>query len=167
MVTSLPHPRTNVLWGRAEGVVTAPLDDVLRLVEDYGRYYTFLPHFRTSRVLSRRGKVALVYMEALVALQTVTLWAQVRLNPAEGSGNTKVIEAKMIKGNMNILEARWEMTPVDTARTNVVFQLLIDAKVPLPASILSHENAKASRKTISALRRSLAAQLPGKPAQPR
>jgi ribosome-associated toxin RatA of RatAB toxin-antitoxin module len=54
------------------------------------------------------------------------------------------------------LEARWELTPIDTARTEVAFQLLIEPKVPLPSAVLSYENEKASRKTLKALRRALA-----------
>jgi len=158
VVTSPSHPGTEVLWGRAEGRVAAALQDVVRVVEDYGKYYTFLPHFRTSRVLSQRGNAAIVYMEAMVAMETIKLWAEVKLGPAAGSGETRVIQARMTKGNMKILEARWELTPIDAANTNVVFQLLIEPNVPLPSSVLSKENAKASRKTIGALRKNLAAQ---------
>ncbi len=156
-VSSLPHSGTDVQWGRAVGVVAAPLVDVERTVEDYGQYHTFLPHFRTSRVLSQRGKTALVYMEATVALDTIKLWAQMKMGPAPSQGTTRVIEARMVKGNMKILEARWELTPLDAQRTSVAFQLLVDPNAPLPARLLSNENAKASRKTISALRRNLAA----------
>jgi len=156
-VTALPHAGTKVQWGRAVGVVAAPLADVVRTVEDYSQYYTFLPHFRTSRVLSQRGNVALVYMEATVALDTIKLWAQMKMGPAPSQGTTQVIEAKMVKGNMKILEARWELTPLGPNRTSVAFQLLMDPDAPLPASLLSNENAKASRKTIGALRKTVAA----------
>ncbi len=157
-VTSLSHPNTNVRWGRASGMVQAPLADVMRVVEDYGKYHTFLPHFRTSKVLTKRGDAAIVYMEAVIAMNTMTLWAQMKMAPAPANGATRVIEAKMMKGNVNFLEARWELTPVDPQHTSVAFQLLLDPKVPLPASMLSNENAKASRKTISALRKNLAVQ---------
>ncbi len=158
VVTSLSHPNTSVRWGRASGVVDASLAEVLDIVEDYGLYHTFLPHFRTSRVLARRGQVAIVYMEALIAMDTITLWAQVKMGPAASAGTTRAIDAKMMKGNVNILEARWELTPIDARHTRVAFQLLIDPKVPLPASLLSDQNAKASRRTISALRKNLALQ---------
>ena len=156
-VSSLSHPNTSVQWGRAVGVVEAPIDDVVQMVEDYSRYHTFLPHFRTSKVLTQRGASAIVYMEALVAMDTIKLWAQMKMARAAGIGNTRVIEAKMMKGNMNILEARWELTPIDADHTKVAFQLLIEPNVPLPSSVFTNENAKASRKTISALRKTLAA----------
>ena len=157
-VKSLPHPRTNVRWGRATGLVAAPFPEVVGMVEDYARYHTFLPHFRTSRVLSQRGNKAIVYMEAVVAMGTLKLWAQMKMGPVKSQGSTQAIEAKMMSGNMKYLEARWELTPIDAQRTHVVFQLLIEPKLPLPASLLSNENAKASRQTIAALRRSVAAQ---------
>jgi ribosome-associated toxin RatA of RatAB toxin-antitoxin module len=155
-VRSLPHPRTSVRWGRAEAVMDAPVDEVQEIVENYAQYHTFLPHFQVSRVLSQRGSSAIVYMEALVALGTVTLWAQVKMGPRKIRGGTRTIEAKMMKGNVRVLEARWELTPIDTARTEVAFQLLIEPKVPLPSAVLSYENEKASRKTLKALRRALA-----------
>jgi ribosome-associated toxin RatA of RatAB toxin-antitoxin module len=67
-----------------------------------------------------------------------------------------VIEAKMVQGNMDAMFARWELTPVDSTHTLVAFQLLMDPKVPLPASLVQSENEKATQKTIRALRRVVA-----------
>ena len=142
--------------GRAEGVVEAPLDAVLKVVEDYGGYEKFMPHFRASRVLSSRGKSALVYMQASIAKDTMTLWAQLKITPKPNEGKKQVIEAKMVQGNMDAMFARWELTPVDSTHTMVAFQLLMDPKVPLPASFVQSENEKATQKTIRALRRVVA-----------
>jgi ribosome-associated toxin RatA of RatAB toxin-antitoxin module len=142
--------------GRAEGVVEAPLAAVLKVVEDYGSYEKFMPHFRASRVLSRRGSSALVYMQASIAKDTMTLWAQLKVTPKPNAGKTQIIEAKMVQGNMDAMFARWELTPVDGTHTLVAFQLLMDPKVPLPASLVQSENEKATQKTIRALRRVVA-----------
>jgi ribosome-associated toxin RatA of RatAB toxin-antitoxin module len=142
--------------GRAEGVVEAPLEAVRKVVEDYGAYEKFMPHFRASRVLSRRGSSALVYMQASIAKDTMTLWAQLKVTPKANVGKTQVIEAKMVQGNMDAMFARWELTPVDGTHTLVAFQLLMDPKVPLPASLVQSENEKATQKTIRALRRVVA-----------
>ncbi|MDD9941504.1 MAG: SRPBCC family protein [Myxococcales bacterium] len=156
-VTSLEHPGTSVRWGRAEGVVQAPLSRVMSVVSDYGAYHEFLPHFRASRVLSQRGSKALVYMEAGVARDTLTIWAQLKIAPRQTDGRTRVIEAHMMKGNLDHMEATWEITPIDAHRTRVAFQILVDPKVPLPASLVSRENEKASKQTIGALRKRLKA----------
>jgi ribosome-associated toxin RatA of RatAB toxin-antitoxin module len=142
--------------GRAEGVVEAPIDAVLQVVEDYGGYEKFMPHFRASRVLSSRGHSALVYMQASIAKDTMTLWAQLKISPKPKEGKKQVIEAKMVQGNMDAKFARWELTPVDGTHTLVAFQLLMDPKVPLPASFIQGENEKATQKTIRALRRVVA-----------
>lgn len=155
-VTAVSRPGTDVKAGRAEGIVNAPLDSVRSVVEDYGGYEKFMPHFRASRVLSQRGTSALVYMQASIAKDTMTLWAQLKVSAKPNAGKTRVIEAKMVQGNMDAMFARWELTPLDTDHTLVAFQVLMDPKVPLPASLVSNENEKASQKTIRALRRVVA-----------
>jgi ribosome-associated toxin RatA of RatAB toxin-antitoxin module len=155
-VTTVSKPGTAVKAGRAEGIVNASLDSVRSVVEDYGGYEKFMPHFRASRVLSQRGTSALVYMQASIAKDTMTLWAQLKVSAKPNAGNTRIIEAKMVQGNMDAMFARWELTPLDTEHTLVAFQVLMDPKVPLPASLVTNENEKASQKTIRALRRVVA-----------
>ena len=155
-VVTIAQAGTSVRAGRAEGIVDGSLEAVRNVVEDYGSYEKFMPHFRASRVLSRRGSSALVYMQASVAKDTITLWAQLKIVPKPNAGQTRIIEAKMVQGNLDAMNARWELTPVDSEHTLVAFQLLMDPKVPLPASLVSNENEKASQKTIRALRRVVA-----------
>ncbi|MFW6049595.1 MAG: type II toxin-antitoxin system RatA family toxin [Myxococcota bacterium] len=147
-----PERGEDVSWGTAVGVVDAPVDAVTRVVTDYARYEGFVPHFKKSKVLSRRGDDALVYMEAGIIKNSVTLWAQVRIT-ARTEGNRRVVEGRMLQGNMDAFRARWELMPVagDT-RTLVRFQLLVDPDLPLPSSVFDHENRKGARKTVRALR---------------
>jgi ribosome-associated toxin RatA of RatAB toxin-antitoxin module len=95
-------------------------------------------------------------MQASIAKDTMTLWAQLKVSARPNVGKTRVIEAKMVQGNMDAMFARWELTPLDNEHTLVAFQVLMDPKVPLPASLVSDENEKASQKTIRALRRVVA-----------
>lgn len=152
-VSSVERSESSVTWGRAVGVVEAPIDDVMSVVQNYAGYQTFMPHFKTSKVLSQRGASALVYMEASIAKDTMKLWAQLKVGPGANRGNTRIIHAKMLSGNMDAMEAIWEISAVDAHRTLVAFQLVMDPKLPLPASFISSENEKASRRTIQALRR--------------
>jgi ribosome-associated toxin RatA of RatAB toxin-antitoxin module len=155
LATNVPHPKSEVQWGRAVGVVDAPFERVMGAVTNYGSYATFLPHFHVSRVLSQRGQSALLYVEASIALDTMKLWAQVKLAPLPAQGTTQIIEAKMMKGNMDVMGARWELTPLDAGHTLVAFQLIMDPSLPLPSGLVSSENLKASKTTIRALRRVL------------
>lgn len=142
----------DVAWGRAVGVVEAPIDDVTAVVQNYAGYAKFMPHFESSKVLSQRGTTALVYMQASIAKNTMKLWAQLKVGPGANKGETRVIRAKMMSGNMNAMEAVWELTPIDASRTMVAFQLVMDPKLPLPDSFVTNENVKAAKKTIKALR---------------
>ena len=139
--SSQPHPGTNVQWGRAVALIDAPIDDVMAVIQNYGGYKTFLPHFEESRVLSQRGASALVYVKVSVMRGAANLWAEVKLKPRAGDGATRVIEGAMTKGNMDHFEAVWEVTPVEGG-TLVAFQILVDPDLPLPASLITDENLK-------------------------
>jgi ribosome-associated toxin RatA of RatAB toxin-antitoxin module len=161
-VTAVSLSGRSVKAGRAEGIVNASMDAVRTVVEDYASYEKFMPQIRASRVLSRRGSSALVYLQASIAKDTMTLWAQLKMSardnavPGKPQLRGRVIEAKMVQGNMDAMSARWELTALDSEHTLVAFQVLMDPKVPLPASLVTNENEKASQKTIRALRRVVA-----------
>jgi ribosome-associated toxin RatA of RatAB toxin-antitoxin module len=87
------------------------------------------------------------------------IWAELKLKPRQGQGSTRVIEAKMLKGNVEHLEALWEVTPIDEKRTLVAFEIVVDPDLPMPASFVSDENRKSASKTLKALRERLT---PGK-----
>jgi ribosome-associated toxin RatA of RatAB toxin-antitoxin module len=156
-VTTKPYPGTSVEWGRAVGVIDAPADKVLAIVHDYGRYATFLPHFESSRVLSQRGTSALVYLEAKIIKRMVTVWAEMKLSSRKVEGGTHVVEGDMKKGNVDVMSARWEVTPIDANRTKVAFQLIMDPGVPMPSSTITYFGAKATRQTLEALQKRLVA----------
>lgn len=143
---------TTILGGRAQAIVNAPVDKVMSAIFDYGNYAQFLPHFRTSKVLSKRGSNAIVYMEAFFIKNTFKVWIQESFRERASQGSTRVVEGKMLKGNVDRLDARWEVTPIDKNRSLVVFQMLLDPDLPLPASIVSEQNTVAARRTIKALR---------------
>ena len=149
--TSQPFPGTSVQWGRAVAIIDAPADKVLAVVQDYANYTTFMPNFQTSRVLSQRGGSALLYAQVSLMKGAASIWAELKIKPRD-VGATKVIEAKMTKGNVDILQAVWEITPFDDGRTLVAFQIIVDPDLPLPTSLVNSENAKTARMTIRALR---------------
>ncbi len=151
-------PGTRVRSGRATGLVDAPAELVLRVVQDYARYAEFLPNFQASRVLSQRGAQAVVYLEAGVLHNTTTLWAQMRLRPrapvtnADGTTTWRV-EATMVTGNVERMAALWELTAVDGgARTLVSFEFLVEPDLPFPSSVMTGQNVAAARRTLGRLR---------------
>ena len=143
---------SNISWGHAIAVIDRPMDQVLPVVVDYDNYARFMPNFTKSKVLAQRGNRAMVYMEVSVAAGTFTLWGQFKLSETPVEGDTRVIEARLLEGNMDAFSASWRLTPVDDgARTEVDFKLYVDPDMPLPSSVFSRENERAAGNTIRAL----------------
>jgi ribosome-associated toxin RatA of RatAB toxin-antitoxin module len=65
----------------------------------------------------------------------------------------RVVEAKLLEGNVDAFSAQWHLTPIDGGtRTRVDFKIRVDPDIPLPSSIFSRENEKAAGRTLNALR---------------
>jgi ribosome-associated toxin RatA of RatAB toxin-antitoxin module len=154
--TIKPHPGIDVQWGRAVGIVDAPADSVMAVLQNYGSYKDFLPNFQASRVLSQRGSSALVYMQVSVMHGAAKIWVEVKLRELPVQGTTRTIECTMTKGNVDQFKAIWQVTPYDPQRSVVAFQILVDPDLPLPTSFVNDENLKNARKAVRALRTRLA-----------
>jgi ribosome-associated toxin RatA of RatAB toxin-antitoxin module len=144
---------SKISWGHAVAVFEKPIDDVMPVVVDYGNYVHFMPNFTKSKVLAQRGNRAMVYMEVSVASGTLTLWGQLKLSEVAPEGDTRVVEARLLQGNLDAFQATWRLTPVDGGvRTEVDFKIYVDPDMPLPSSVFSHENERAAGNTVRALR---------------
>jgi ribosome-associated toxin RatA of RatAB toxin-antitoxin module len=151
--TQIAEKGSPISWGHAVGIIEKPIDEVLPVVVDYANYVHFMPNFTKSRVLAQRGNRAMVYMEVSVASGTFTLWGQLTLGEAAPEGDTRVIEARLLDGNVDAFSATWRLTPVnDGARTEVDFKIYVDPHMPLPSSVFSRENERAAGNTVRALR---------------
>jgi ribosome-associated toxin RatA of RatAB toxin-antitoxin module len=92
-------------------------------------------------------------MEVSVASGTLTLWGQLKFYETAPEGDTRVIEVRLLEGNMEAFSASWRLTPVgDGKQTQVDFKIYVDPDMPLPSSVFSRENEKAAGKTVRALR---------------
>jgi ribosome-associated toxin RatA of RatAB toxin-antitoxin module len=151
--TQIVEEGSAICSGHAVGVIDKPLGEVLPVVLDYANYVHFMPNFTKSKVLAQRGSRAMVYMEVSVASGTFTLWGQVKLGEGAAQGETRVIEARLLDGNIDAFSATWRLTPVDGgAGTKVEFKIYVDPDMPLPSSVFSRENERAAGKTVRALR---------------
>jgi ribosome-associated toxin RatA of RatAB toxin-antitoxin module len=150
------HPGSKMRRGRAVVLLDAPADKVVALLENYGGYTRFMPNFERSQVLSQRGSSALVYVQISILHGASTVWAQLKLKATKDDGPMHVIEGKMTKGNVELLETRWEVTPYSDTQTLVAFELLLDPDLPLPASAVNNEVQKTARKALKSVRKALA-----------
>lgn len=152
---NVPHENSSVQWGRATAEVDATADEILAVITDYATYDRFMPQVEASRVLTRRGRNATVYLEAtLLGMSDARLWAQLNLFARANQGDTRIIEGQMVEGNLERFTARWEVTPIeDGHRSRVVFQIIAEPDLPLPAFLVSQHNADAARWALQSLRR--------------
>ena len=149
----IPEEGSKISWGQAVVVVDKPIEELLPIIRDYANYAQFMPNFTKSKVLAQRGSRAMVYMEVSVAKGAFTLWGQLNLSERPQEGDSRVVEARLLEGNIDAFSASWTLTPVDGgARTEVDFKIYVDPDIPLPSSVFSRENEKAAGKTVRALR---------------
>jgi len=158
----IPEEGSNIAWGQAVLVLDQPIEEVLPIVRDYANYVQFMPNFTKSKVLAQRGSRAMVYMEVSVAKGAFTLWGQLNLAERPQGGESRVVEARLMEGNIDAFSARWTLTPVDGgARTEVEFKIYVDPDIPLPSSVFSRENERAAGRTVRALRTRISEPLEG------
>ena len=149
----IPEEGSSIAWGQAVLVVDKPIEEVLPIIRDYANYKQFMPNFTKSKVLAQRGNRAMVYMEVSVAKGALTLWGQLNLAERPQDGESRVVEAHLMEGNIDAFSASWTLTPIDGgARTEVDFKIYVDPDIPLPSSIFSRENERAAGRTVRALR---------------
>jgi ribosome-associated toxin RatA of RatAB toxin-antitoxin module len=149
----IPEQGSEIAGGQAVIVVDKPIDEVLPIVLDYANYVRFMPNFTKSRVLAQRGSRAMVYMEVSVAKGMYTLYGQLNLAERPQDGASRVVEGRLLDGNIDAFNASFTLTPVDDgARTEIDFKIYVDPALPLPSSIFSRENERAAGRTVRALR---------------
>jgi ribosome-associated toxin RatA of RatAB toxin-antitoxin module len=149
----IPVEGSNIATGQAVIVVDKPIEEVLRIVLDYANYVRFMPNFTKSKVLAQRGSRAMVYMEVSVAKGMYTLYGQLDLAERPQEGVSRVVEGRLMDGNIDAFDASFKLTPTDDgARTEIDFRIYVDPDLPLPSSIFSRENERAAGRTVRALR---------------
>ena len=153
----VPTEGSNISAGRAVIVVDKPIDEVLPIVLDYGNYVQFMPNFTRSKVLAQRGSRAMVYMEVSVGRGVYTLYGQLNLAERAHDGESRIVEGRLIDGNINAFAASFKLTPVnDGAATEIDFNIYVDPDLPLPSSVFSRENERAAGRAVRALRQRVA-----------
>ena len=157
----IPSEGSRIASGRAVIVVDKPIEEVVPVLLDYGNYVDFMPNFTRSKVLAQRGSRAMVYMEVSVARGMYTLYGQLNLKDREHESGGRVVEGRLIDGNINAFNATFTLTPVnDGTGTKIDFNIYVDPDLPLPSSVFSRENERAAGRAVRALRTRLDA-VPG------
>ena len=106
-------------------MLDAPLDLVWRTLTDYDRLAEFIPGMRASRVVERRGTVAVVEQSGEARFLFVTFPLEVTLASTERA--PYAIDVSMLKGNLKRLEGAYRIEPQAGGRILLTWTGVIEA----------------------------------------
>jgi hypothetical protein len=81
------------------------------------------------------------------------IWAIVRFDALQRTGNNAELKAKMVKGNVKRLDAIWRVREVDDKNSELELQLLIVPDMLAPKSLVSSEARGAAAKAVADARK--------------
>jgi ribosome-associated toxin RatA of RatAB toxin-antitoxin module len=146
------EPANDIDTGGAAIHVNAPIDVVRRVVTDYRHYEKYIKPFKQSKLISRSKGVSEVYFEVPILHGAATVWVVTLIGAPEKQGKEERIVAKMKSGNVDDFRAVWRLRAVDAEHTIVKLEILVDPKIPAPASIVTPELCTAAEKAVTGVR---------------
>lgn len=138
-------PSTKQVWGRAEIFVDAPMKHVRAAISDFGNWSVIIPRFKKSKVLATTPAGTEVFLQVPILKGAVTLWGVERFAQPVADGKGEKIVGKLVKGNVEDLQAVWRYRPVDEGHTLLTLEVFIDPKLAVPQGVLiSHRELACS-----------------------
>ena len=147
------HNATKIYGGLSIGLINAPMDKVIPIVQDYGSFKDMLPFFKESTVLGSGGNRTLVHVKIEIAKGVVKLWGNLEFFVLKGKRGVRVIDGKMTEGNMKVFRARFELVPIQEKRTLILVRLIVDPDIQIAKDAkVNKYNQVNARRFIRAIR---------------
>jgi hypothetical protein len=139
--TNFVPPGEQLRFGRAEILVDAPLDDVLRQVRSYANYKDLAPNkFKQSRVVDRDGDTTDVYMQVPLLGGLIVLWQVMRFGPPiQQDLMTTVVDGRYVRGNIKTARVTFKARRFERNITLLECDLLIALDFPAPQENVDEE----------------------------
>lgn len=140
-------------YGRAEGLIAAPVDKVKAKLQDFSNYKELAgPKFKTVRVVDKQGNDTDVYFQLPIMKGLITINYVTRFAPMKGD----VIEGKFVKGNIKDMHVAWTVRPGPDEKTAVMTcDLLLVLNLPAPQDAVDEELRDACGDAINAVKKTL------------
>lgn len=121
-------------------MLDAPLELVWQTLTDYDRLAQFIPSMRSSRVLERRGAVAVVEQSGEAGFLFFSFPIEVTLSSTERPPH--VLEVSMLKGNLKRLDGAYRIEPQAGGRLSLSWTGVVEAlsMPPLLGEIVMRAN---------------------------
>jgi hypothetical protein len=128
-------------YGHAETLVNAPVADVAKVADDFGRYRQFHRKFATARVIAKSEQTTDVYMRYPVKIGPVKVefWEVMRFDAPRWIGETHVLEGQGIQGDMKRGRTIVTVKPVGPKHSLVQVDVMLVPKVPAPQVLIDEE----------------------------
>ncbi|EYF08365.1 SRPBCC family protein [Chondromyces apiculatus] len=146
-------PMSPIETGGAAILVDAPIEDVRKVVTNYGAYQKFLKPFDQSRVLSKRKGVSEVYLQVPVLHGAANIWAITEIAAPVKRGNEEVIVGKLKKGNVDDFRAVWRLRSAGPDKTVLKLELLVDPALPFGASLVTKALVHSAAKGVGGVKK--------------
>jgi hypothetical protein len=148
-------PASGIKAGGARVQVHAPIEVVERVIMDYGSWSQHIRKFEKAKVVGRRGDRTHVYLQVPILKGATRIWVVAEFDPIQRTDAGDVLVARMLKGNVKRLDARWKLSKVDDQNTKVELELLLvpDWPLPVPNSLVTEEATNAAEQAIDGHRK--------------
>lgn len=129
--SALPIGGTPSRLGKVIGVVDAPVDDVWKVVVDYGSYKHFMPLIWESDLIGSEGNKADARLQFQIKPIPVIYWCILRYNHNPGIYH---IDWQQVEGDIKNTYGSYDLAPFPDAngnRTKLTYQLYFEIGNPL------------------------------------
>lgn len=149
-----PMGPINDRYGHAEALVEATPEQLVKTATEFGKYRELHRKFKTARVIGKEGNQTDVYMRYPVQIgpMTIELYEVMRFAPDRTVGNTHIIEARGIKGDMKRGHTVITIKPVDAKHSLLSVDVLLVPTLPAPQSYVDEELRDGAEDFVDGLR---------------
>jgi len=138
--------------GAARVFVKAPLSTAVATVTDYGNYRAMIRRFERAEIVGKHGDQTDVALRVPILNGRSRVNGTLRFDPPHVVGDEVVVVGRMIDGNVSRFEATFRLRKIDEQSTQLNLEMLIEPKLPVPASLVTRETADASDGAVRRLR---------------
>ena len=117
--------RDDALEVACRALLDAPQDVIWQTLTDYGRLAEFIPGIRRSRLIERRGAVAVVEQTGDAGFLFFRFPIEVTIASTERPPHA--LEARMLKGNLKRLEGAYRIEPQAGGRILLTWNGIVEA----------------------------------------
>lgn len=148
-------PASRIKAGGARVQIHAPIEVVERVIMDFGSWSRHIHKFEKAKVIGRRGDRTHVYLQVPILKGATRIWVVAEFEPIKRTDKGDVLVARMLKGNVKRLDARWRLSKIDDQNTKVELELLLepDWPLPVPNSLVTEEATNAAEQAVDGHRK--------------